>query len=120
MDFVSGFPRTARGYNVVWVIVDRLTKSTHFLGMKTTDTTETLSQLYIVRLLDCMEFHSLSCRIVIPGLWHGSSKVYNKRWGQSYISVQSSSPNGWLIQKGDTGRGRHVTCLHVGLQGKLE
>ena len=38
MDFVSGFP---------WVIVDRLTKSAHFLGMKTTDTTETLSQLYI-------------------------------------------------------------------------
>ena len=47
MDFVSGFPRTARGHNVVWVIVDRLTKSAHFLGMKTTDTTETLSQLYI-------------------------------------------------------------------------
>ena len=47
MDFVSGFPRTARGHNVVWVIVDRLTKSAHFLRMKTTDTTETLSQLYI-------------------------------------------------------------------------
>ena len=47
MDFVSGFPRTARGHNAVWVIVDRLTKSAHFLGMKTTDTTETLSQLYI-------------------------------------------------------------------------
>ena len=47
MDFVSGFPRTARGHNSVGVIVDRLTKSAHFLGMKTTDTTETLSQLYI-------------------------------------------------------------------------
>ena len=47
MDFVFGFPRTARGQNAVWVIVDRLTKSAHFLGMKTTDTTETLSQLYI-------------------------------------------------------------------------
>ena len=47
MDFVSGFPRTARGHNAIWVIVDRLTKSAHFLGMKTTDTSETLSQLYI-------------------------------------------------------------------------
>ena len=47
MDFVSGFPRTTRGHNVVWVIVDRLTKSAHFLGMNTTNTTETLSQLYI-------------------------------------------------------------------------
>ena len=47
MDFVSGFPRTAQGHNVVWVIVDKLTKSAHFLGMTTTDTTETLSPLYI-------------------------------------------------------------------------
>ena len=47
MDFVFGFPRTARGHNAVWAIVDRLTKSAHFLGMKTMDTTETLSQLYI-------------------------------------------------------------------------
>ena len=31
MDFVSGFPRTARGHNSIWVIIDRLTKSAHFL-----------------------------------------------------------------------------------------
>ena len=47
LNFVSGFPRTARGHNVVWVIIDRLTKSAHFLGMKTMDTSKTLSQLYI-------------------------------------------------------------------------
>ena len=54
MDFVSGFPHTARGHNAVWVIFYRLTKSSHFLGMKTTDKSKTLSQLYIreiVRLL---------------------------------------------------------------------
>ena len=47
MDFVFGFPLTSRGHNVVWVIVDRLTQFAHFLGMNTTDTTETLSHLYI-------------------------------------------------------------------------
>ena len=31
MNFVFGLPRTQRGHNVIWVIVDRLTKSTHFL-----------------------------------------------------------------------------------------
>uniref|UniRef100_A0A1U7XUH7 Uncharacterized protein LOC104242334 n=1 Tax=Nicotiana sylvestris TaxID=4096 RepID=A0A1U7XUH7_NICSY len=36
MDFVTGIPRTLRGYNSVWVIVDRLTKPTHFLPVKTT------------------------------------------------------------------------------------
>ena len=61
MDFVYGFPRTARGHNAVWVIVDRLTKSAHFLGMKTTDTTETLSQLYIREIV---RLHGISLSIV--------------------------------------------------------
>jgi len=31
MDFVMGLPKTSRGYDCIWVIVDRLTKSAHFL-----------------------------------------------------------------------------------------
>ena len=37
MDFVVGLPRTQRGYDSIWVIVDRLTKSAHFLSVKTTN-----------------------------------------------------------------------------------
>lgn len=36
MDFVSSFPHTIRGYDSVWVIIDHLTKSAHFLSMKVT------------------------------------------------------------------------------------
>ena len=33
MDFVTGLPRTRRKHDVIWVIVDRLTKSAHFLQL---------------------------------------------------------------------------------------
>ncbi|GJR75498.1 putative reverse transcriptase domain-containing protein [Tanacetum coccineum] len=45
MDFVSGLPRTPSGYDTIWVIVDRLTKSAHFLPMKKTDSMEKLTRL---------------------------------------------------------------------------
>ncbi|GJX42643.1 putative reverse transcriptase domain-containing protein, partial [Tanacetum coccineum] len=47
MDFVSGLPRTPSGYDSIWVIVDRLTKSAHFLPIKKTDSIEKLAQLYL-------------------------------------------------------------------------
>ncbi|GKA43378.1 putative reverse transcriptase domain-containing protein [Tanacetum coccineum] len=47
MDFVSGLPRTSSGYDTIWVIVDRLTKSAHFLPTKKMDSMEKLTQLYL-------------------------------------------------------------------------
>ncbi|KAL6321846.1 hypothetical protein AAG906_035545 [Vitis piasezkii] len=47
MDFVIGLPRTRSKKNGVWVIVDRLTKSTHFLAMKTTDSMNSLAKLLL-------------------------------------------------------------------------
>lgn len=35
MDFILGLPRTNKGNDAIWVIVDRLTKSSHFIPMKT-------------------------------------------------------------------------------------
>ena len=51
MDFVSGLPRTSKGHNSVWVIVDRLTKATHFLVVKTANALITLSRLYIEKIV---------------------------------------------------------------------
>ena len=47
MDFVTHFPWTPQGHDDVWVIVDRLTKSTHFLAVRMIFTLERLCQLYI-------------------------------------------------------------------------
>ncbi|GKC76565.1 putative reverse transcriptase domain-containing protein [Tanacetum coccineum] len=51
MDFFSGLPRTSSGYDTIWVIVDRLTKSAHFLPTKKTDTMEKLTQLYLKEIV---------------------------------------------------------------------
>ncbi|GJS03353.1 putative reverse transcriptase domain-containing protein [Tanacetum coccineum] len=51
MDFVSELPRTPCGYNTIWVIFDRLTKSAHFLPMKKTDSMEKLTRLYLKEIV---------------------------------------------------------------------
>nr|GEX35717.1 hypothetical protein [Tanacetum cinerariifolium] len=47
MDFVSGLLRKPSGYDTIWVIVDRLTKSAHFMPMKKTNSMEKLMRLYL-------------------------------------------------------------------------
>ncbi|MDV3194625.1 MAG: hypothetical protein Q8886_02835, partial [Candidatus Phytoplasma australasiaticum] len=47
MDFVTKLPRTVRGNDMIWVIVDRLTKSAHFLATRENEKLEKLAQLYI-------------------------------------------------------------------------
>ena len=51
MDFVTHLPRTLRGHDVVWVIVDRFTKSAHFLAMQMTFTLEEFCRLYIQEIV---------------------------------------------------------------------
>jgi hypothetical protein len=53
MDFVSGLPRSSRGRDAIWVIVDRLTKSAHFIPFRVGQSTEALAERYmqeVVRL----------------------------------------------------------------------
>jgi hypothetical protein len=51
MDFIMGLPRTQRGYVSIWVIVDRLTKLTHFIPVKTKYTRPQLAELCILRIV---------------------------------------------------------------------
>nr|GEX45498.1 putative reverse transcriptase domain-containing protein [Tanacetum cinerariifolium] len=47
MDFVTKIPKSAQGYDTIWVIVDRLTKSAIFAPMRETDPLEKLEKLYL-------------------------------------------------------------------------
>ncbi|GJX26539.1 putative reverse transcriptase domain-containing protein [Tanacetum coccineum] len=47
MDFITKLPKTTNGYDTIWVIVDRLTKSAHFLPMRENDPMEKLMKLYM-------------------------------------------------------------------------
>ncbi|KAL5567050.1 hypothetical protein UlMin_030214 [Ulmus minor] len=47
MDFIVGLPKTRNWYDSIWVIIDRLTKSSHFLPVRTTYTLDQLADLYV-------------------------------------------------------------------------
>ncbi|GJR02398.1 putative reverse transcriptase domain-containing protein [Tanacetum coccineum] len=47
MDFVTKLPKTSQGYDTIWVIVDRLTKSAIFTPMRETDPLDKLARMYL-------------------------------------------------------------------------
>jgi len=51
MDFVVGLPKTLKKFDAVWVIVDRLTKSAHFIPVVTTYSSEQLAQTCICEIV---------------------------------------------------------------------
>jgi transposase InsO family protein len=61
MDFITGLPRTQKGYDVIWVIVDRLTKVAHFIPVKTTYKGSQLAELYMAQIM-CL--HGVPKKIV--------------------------------------------------------
>ncbi|KAJ8769788.1 hypothetical protein K2173_007648 [Erythroxylum novogranatense] len=51
MDFIMGLPRTPRQHDAIWVIVDRLTKSAHFLPVRENNTLDQLAQKYVAKIV---------------------------------------------------------------------
>ena len=51
MDFVVGLPLTGRKRDSFWIVVDRLTKSSHFLPVRTNYSLDKLAELYIKEIV---------------------------------------------------------------------
>jgi hypothetical protein len=62
MDFIVGLPCTQAGYDLIWVIVDQVTKVAHFIPVKTTYFGARLVELYMSRIV-CL--HGVPKKIVL-------------------------------------------------------
>ncbi|GJV96875.1 putative reverse transcriptase domain-containing protein [Tanacetum coccineum] len=65
MDLVTKLPRSSGGYDAIWVIVDRLTKSAHFLPIREDFKTEKLARIYINEIVSrhvCTKWSIISDR----------------------------------------------------------
>jgi hypothetical protein len=79
MDFIVGLPRTRAGYDSIWVVVDRLTKTAHFISVKTTYNSAVLAELYMSRIV-CL--HGIPKKIVSD---RGTSLLLT--FGSSYMML---------------------------------
>jgi hypothetical protein len=75
MDFITGLPRSSRGHDSIWVIIDRLTKVTHFLPVKTTHKGRDLADLYMSRIVS---LHGAPKVIVTDRGTQFTSRFWNK------------------------------------------
>jgi hypothetical protein len=82
MDFIVGLPRTQTGYDLIWVMVDRLTKVTHFIPIKMTYFGATLAELYMSRIV---RLHRVPMKIVS----NQGSQFTSKFWEKLHESMDT-------------------------------
>jgi hypothetical protein len=75
MDFVNGLPKTQKGNDSIWVIVDRLTKLAHFIPVHTSYGGDKLAQLYVDNIV---KLHGVPSRIFSDRGTQFTSKFWKK------------------------------------------
>nr|GEV66941.1 putative reverse transcriptase domain, ribonuclease H-like domain, aspartic peptidase domain protein [Tanacetum cinerariifolium] len=73
IDFVMKLPKTSSEHDTIWVIIDRLTKSVHFIPTRETDIMETLTRLYIKEIVSR---HGVPISIISDRDSHFTSKFW--------------------------------------------
>jgi hypothetical protein len=86
--FIVGLPCTQVGYELIWVIVDRLTKVAHFIPVKPTYSGAKLAELYMSRIV-CL--HGVPKKIVSERGSQFTSKFWEKLHESMDIKLNFSS-----------------------------
>nr|GFD18623.1 retrotransposable element Tf2 [Tanacetum cinerariifolium] len=92
MDFVIGLPRTQRRHDAIWVVVDRLTKSAHFLPIRKDYSVSRLAEIFqqeIVRL------HGTPSTIVSDRDPRFTSRFWKGNWDDYICLVEFAYNNSW-------------------------
>ncbi|GJY37500.1 putative reverse transcriptase domain-containing protein [Tanacetum coccineum] len=117
MDFINKLPRTSSGHDSIWVIVDRLTKSAHFLAIRGDYKTERLARLYIneiierygtqldlstayhpetdgqsERTIQTLEYMLIDCAIDFGGNWDTHLPLVEFLYNNSYYTSVKCAP----------------------------
>ena len=118
MDFVTHLPRTSQKHDAVGVIVDRLTKSTHFLAMRMTFTLEEFCRLYIWEIV---RLHGVPVSIVLdwdPQFTAQFWKEFPEGHGDTTVDEYCfASSDGWSIRAGYSDFRGHAASMYHGSQG---
>ncbi|KAG2383927.1 uncharacterized protein HKW66_Vig0153100 [Vigna angularis] len=88
MDFVTHLPRTVRNHDSIWVIVDRLTKSAHFLAVNLKMSMTNLAKLYIKEIV---RLHGVPSSIISDRDTRFTSRFWQSLQGELGSKLQMSS-----------------------------
>ncbi|GJV58529.1 putative reverse transcriptase domain-containing protein [Tanacetum coccineum] len=97
MDFITKLPKTAARFDSIWVIVDCLTKSAHFLPMKETDSTKKLMRLYMKEIVSKRTIQKLedmlrACVINFKNGWDRHLPLVEFSYNNSYHTSIKTAP----------------------------
>ncbi|GJX68409.1 putative reverse transcriptase domain-containing protein [Tanacetum coccineum] len=92
MDFVTKLPKTSSGHDIIWVIVDRLTKSAHFIPTIATDSMETLTRLYIKEIVSR---HGVPIFIISDRDSHFTSRFWHSMQSALGTQLDMNFGKGW-------------------------
>ncbi|GJZ48968.1 putative reverse transcriptase domain-containing protein [Tanacetum coccineum] len=93
MDFVTKLPKTSQGYDTIWVIVDRLTKSAIFTPIRETDPMDKLARIY---LKEVVTRHGIPISIICDRDPRFASNFWRSLQNALGTNLDMSTAKGWV------------------------